>query len=117
MNLYVRGHWYALDFGPAQNDVLDADVLTEKVLAPLFGIEDLRNDQRIGFLSGLKGIKALQQEVDSGNYQAAFALFPVQMDQFFSFSDEARIMPPKTTWFEPKLLNGLVIYDLEIDSK
>jgi uncharacterized protein (DUF1015 family) len=117
MSLYVRGHWYALDFGSPQNDVLDADVLTNRVLAPLFGIEDLRNDQRIGFSSGLKGIKALQQEVDSGNYQAAFALFPVQMDQFFSFSDEARIMPPKTTWFEPKLLNGLVIYDLEIDSK
>lgn len=117
MSLYVRGYWYALDFGPPQNDVLDADVLTDRVLAPLFGIEDLRNDQRIGFSSGLKGIKALQQEVDSGNYQAAFALFPVQMDQFFSFSDEARIMPPKTTWFEPKLLNGLVIYDLEIESK
>ena len=116
MSLYVRGNWYALDFGPMQPDILDADVLTEKVLAPLFGIEDLRNDQRIGFLTGLKGIKALQQEVDSGVYQAAFALFPVQMEQFFSFSDEGKIMPPKTTWFEPKLLNGLVIYDLEIDS-
>jgi uncharacterized protein (DUF1015 family) len=117
MSLYVRGKWYTLDFGTAQSDVLDADVLTEKILAPLFGIEDLRNDQRIGFLSGLKGIKALQHEVDSGAYQAAFALFPVQMDQFFSFSDASRIMPPKTTWFEPKLLNGLVIYDLEIDSE
>jgi len=117
MSLYLRGNWYALDFGPAQHDLLDADVLTAKVLAPLFGIEDLRNDQRIGFLSGLKGIKALQQEVDNGVYQAAFALFPVQMGQFFSFSDEGKIMPPKTTWFEPKLLNGLVIYDLGIDSK
>ena len=117
MSLYVRGNWYTLDFGPMQPDLLDADVLTEKVLAPLFGIEDLRNDQRIGFLTGLKGIKALQQDVDSGVYQAAFALFPVQMEQFFSFSDEGKIMPPKTTWFEPKLLNGLVIYDLEIDSQ
>jgi uncharacterized protein (DUF1015 family) len=117
MSLYVRGNWYALDFGPAQAHVLDANLLTEKVLTPLLGIEDLRNDQRIGFLSGLKGIKALQQEVDNGAYQAAFALFPVQMEQFFSFSDEGKIMPPKTTWFEPKLLNGLVIYDLEIDSE
>jgi uncharacterized protein (DUF1015 family) len=117
MSLYVRGNWYALDFGPAQPDLLDADVLSEKVLAPIFGIKDLRNDQRIGFLSGLKGIKMLQQEVDNGAYQAAFALFPVQMEQFFSFSDEGRIMPPKTTWFEPKLLNGLVIYDLEIEEK
>lgn len=117
MSLYVRGNWYALDFGPEQADVLDANLLTDKVLAPLFGIEDLRNDQRIGFLSGLKGIKALQQEVDNGAYQAAFALFPVQMEQFFKFSDESRIMPPKTTWFEPKLLNGLVIYDLGIDSE
>ena len=115
MSLYVKGNWYALDFGPAKSDLLDADVLTREVLAPLFGIEDLRNDQRIGFLSGLKGVKMLQHEVDSGAYQAAFALFPVQMEQFFSFSDEGRIMPPKTTWFEPKLLNGLVIYDLEID--
>lgn len=115
MSLYVRGNWYALDFGPAQPDLLDADVLSEKVLAPIFGIKDLRNDQRIGFLSGLKGIKMLQQEVDSGTYQAAFALFPVQMEQFFSFSDKGKIMPPKTTWFEPKLLNSLVIYDLEID--
>jgi uncharacterized protein (DUF1015 family) len=117
MSMYVRGKWYALDFGSAQSDVLDANWLPVKVLAPLFGIEDLRNDQRIGFLTGLKGIKALQNEVDSGAYQAAFALFPVQMEQFFSFSDEMRIMPPKTTWFEPKLLNGLVIYDLEIKSE
>jgi uncharacterized protein (DUF1015 family) len=117
MSMYLGGNWFALDFGPTQSDLLDANLLTEKVLAPLFGIEDLRNDQRIGFLSGLKGIKALQKEVDNGAYQVAFALFPVQMDQFFSFSDEMRIMPPKTTWFEPKLLNGLVIYDLEIKSE
>ena len=117
MSMYLGGNWFALDFGPAQSDLLDANLLTEKVLAPLFGIEDLRNDQRIGFLSGLKGIKSLQKEVDNGAYQVAFALFPVQMEQFFSFSDEMRIMPPKTTWFEPKLLNGLVIYDLEIKSE
>jgi uncharacterized protein (DUF1015 family) len=117
MSMYLGGNWFALDFGPTQSDLLDANLLTEKVLAPLFGIEDLRNDQRIGFLSGLKGIKALQKEVDNGAYQVAFALFPVQMDQFFSFSDEMRIMPPKTTWFEPKLLNGLVIYDREIKSE
>ena len=117
MSMYLKGHWYTLDFGPKQAELLDADVLTERVLGPLFGIADLRNDQRIGFLSGLKGIKALKHEVDRGAYQIAFALFPVQMDQFFSFSDLGKIMPPKTTWFEPKLLNGLVIYDLEIDSK
>jgi len=114
--MYIEGKWYKLTPKPKTkiND-LDADTLSNKILKPVFGIKDLRHDDRIGFLSGKKGTEALTQAVDSGDYAVAFALFPVTFDQFFQFSDEGRIMPPKTTWFEPKLLNGLVIYDLEVD--
>jgi uncharacterized protein (DUF1015 family) len=82
------------------------------VLRPLFGIQDLRNDDRVGFMSGLKGVTELKRSVDRAEFDFAFGLFPVSMEQFFKFSDEGLMMPPKTTWFEPKLLNGLVIYDI-----
>lgn len=116
-SMYVDGAWYSLKLKHALinellSEKLDANVLTQRVLSPVFGIEDLRNDERIGFLSGLKGPSELKRLVDKGEYQIAFGLFPVRMEQFFSFSDQDRIMPPKTTWFEPKLLNGLVIYDI-----
>jgi uncharacterized protein (DUF1015 family) len=116
-SMYVDSAWYSLKLKHALiNDLLseklDANVLTQRILNPIFGIEDLRNDDRIGFLSGLKGPSELKRLVDKGEYQIAFGLFPVRMEQFFEFSDQGRIMPPKTTWFEPKLLNGLVIYDI-----
>ena len=121
-SMYAENRWYNLklkaeaqsdDFG----DKLDAILLTQRILKPLFGIEDLRNDERIGFSSGIKGAAELKRLVDKGDYQLAFGLFPVRMEQFFSFSDQGRIMPPKTTWFEPKLLNGLVVYDIYPDQR
>lgn len=117
-SMYMNGKWFKLNLKlAAQNnqlgDKLDANILTQRILAPLFEISDLRNDTRIGFLSGLKGPEEMKAQVDSRRYALALGLFPVSFQQFFSFSDQGKMMPPKTTWFEPKLLNGLVIYDLE----
>lgn len=117
ISMYIAGNWYSLKLKhDLQNvrleDRLDANILSQHILAPLFNIQDLRNDERIAFLSGLLGPDELKQHVDSGKYAIAFGLFPVSMEQFFSCSDQGKIMPPKTTWFEPKLLNGLVIYDI-----
>ncbi len=116
-SMYVNSSWYSLKLRPdkADSDLsnkLDANLLTHHILSPILGIKDLRNDDRIDFISGLKGVSELKRLVDKGDYQMAFGLFPVSMEQFFDFSDQGRIMPPKTTWFEPKLLNGLVIYDI-----
>jgi uncharacterized protein (DUF1015 family) len=117
ISMYIAGNWYSLKLKhDLQNirleDKLDANILSQHILSPLFNITDLRNDERIGFLSGLQGSDELKRLVDTGKYAAAFGLFPVSMEQFFSCSDQGKIMPPKTTWFEPKLLNGLVIYDI-----
>ena len=117
ISMYVKGTWYSLKLRHnLQNirleDKLDANILSQHILAPLFNIQDLRNDERIAFLSGLQGPDELKLQVDNGKYAIAFGLFPVSMEQFFSCSDQGKIMPPKTTWFEPKLLNGLVIYDI-----
>lgn len=116
-SMYTKSGWYSLKLREDNVDSdlsnkLDANLLTHHVLSPVFGISDLRNDERIDFMSGLKGTKELKRLVDKGDYQVAFGLYPVEMEQFFDFSDQGRIMPPKTTWFEPKLLNGLVIYDI-----
>ena len=116
-SMYVNYAWYSLKLRPdkADSDLsnkLDANLLTHHILSPILGIKDLRNDDRIEFISGLKGVSELKRLVDKGDYQMSFGLFPVSMEQFFDFSDQGRIMPPKTTWFEPKLLNGLVIYDI-----
>ena len=115
-SMYYRNVWYKLNFkqkhDPLAEEVLDANILTNYVLRPLFGIQDLRNDDRVGFMSGLKGVTELKRSVDRAEFDFAFGLFPVSMEQFFKFSDEGLMMPPKTTWFEPKLLNGLVIYDI-----
>ena len=117
ISMYTEGKWYSLKLrADRQNDQLedklDANLLSKHVLAPVFHIMDLRNDDRISFLSGLLGAEEMKRQVDKGAYAVAFGLFPVSMEQFFSFSDRGKIMPPKTTWFEPKLLNGLVIYDI-----
>lgn len=117
ISMYVHGKWYSLKLkSDRQNDQLedklDANLLSKHILGPIFGIKDLRNDDRVSFLSGLLGADELKRLVDKGTYEAAFGLFPVSMEQFFSFSDRGKMMPPKTTWFEPKLLNGLVIYDI-----
>lgn len=119
ISMYLEGNWYSLKLkhdrkNDQLTDKLDANILSKNILSPIFGIHDLRNDSRIDFISGLYGPEALKEKVDNKQAAIAFGLFPVSFEQFFAFSDQGKMMPPKTTWFEPKLLNGLVMYDLEI---
>jgi uncharacterized protein (DUF1015 family) len=116
--LYINQNWYSLE---AKEHIinneepvgsLDASILTNFILAPILNIHDLRTDKRIGFMSGIKGMEELKKEVDKGNYKAAFALYPVEMQQLKQIADTNNIMPPKTTWVEPKMRNALVIYNL-----
>lgn len=116
--LYIGGNWYSLTAkAGTYNDadpigVLDVTILSERVLAPLLNIVDLRKDKRIEFVGGLRGLGELKKRVDSGEMKAAFALYPVTMKQLIDIADSGEIMPPKTTWFEPKLRSGLVIHSL-----
>lgn len=116
--LYVDQAWYLLRLregnieGTDPAEHLDAALLTRFILSPILGIHDLKNDSRIGFLEGTRGPEALKRAVDSGKFRAAFGLVPVQMQELKAIADAGAIMPPKTTWVEPKLRNGLVIYPL-----
>ncbi len=118
-SLYLDGSWYELraKTSPASSGSpigdLDVTVLSEKVLGPLLGITDLRNDNRIDFVGGIRGLEELERLVDSGEMAAAFALYPVSMEQLLNIADAGEIMPPKTTWFEPKLRSGLFVHGLE----
>ncbi len=117
--MYLDGMWYSLTAKTGtynDNDpigVLDVTILTNEVLTPLFNIKDLRTDNRIDFVGGIRGLGELKKRVDSGEMAVAFALFPVSMDQLINIADSGKIMPPKTTWFEPKLRSGLVIHELD----
>ncbi len=117
--MYINHQWYSLTAKPGTyNDtdpigVLDVTILSEKILAPLFNIKDLRTDKRIDFVGGLRGLGELERRVDSGEMKVAFALYPVTMKQLVDIADTNNIMPPKTTWFEPKLRSGLVVHSLE----
>lgn len=117
--LYMKSGWYRLlakeGSWDTQDPVADLDVtiLSEQVLSPLLNITDLRKDNRIDFVGGIRGLEELEKRVDSGEMKAAFALYPVSMDQLLNIADAGEIMPPKTTWFEPKLRSGLFIHDLE----
>ncbi len=117
-SLYLDGKWYRLNAKAGTfNDkdpigVLDVTILSEKILSKHLDIKDLRTSKRIDFVGGIRGLSALQQRVDSGEMQLAFALFPVSMKQLIDIADSGNIMPPKTTWFEPKLRSGLVIHEL-----
>lgn len=119
MSLYLDGNWYALAARPGTyNDhdpigVLDVTILSEKVLSPILGIEDLRRDKRIDFVGGIRGLEELERRVNSGEMRAAFALYPVSMQQLIDIADTGNIMPPKTTWFEPKLRSGLFVHHLD----
>ncbi|MEI6263818.1 MAG: DUF1015 family protein [Sphingobacteriia bacterium] len=111
--LYLAGQWYCLiaKEGSYSNDpigVLDVSILQEKILAPILGIMDQRTDKRIDFVGGIRGLTALEQRVDSGEMAAAFSLYPVTIDQLFAIADSGNVMPPKSTWFEPKLRDGLI---------
>lgn len=110
--MYLSGKWYTLVAKPAiiKNDpigVLDVTILDENILNPLLGIKDVRTDKRIDFVGGIRGLKELQRRVDSGEMKVAFALYPVSLKQLMDIADSGKIMPPKSTWFEPKLRDGL----------
>ena len=115
-SMYLEGIWYSLTAKEGTfNDgdpigVLDVTILTNQILSPILDIQDLRRSKRIDFIGGIRGLGELVKRVDSGEMKVAFALYPVSMDQLFSIADSGNIMPPKTTWFEPKLRSGLVIH-------
>ncbi len=118
-SMYLAGNWYALTAKPGTYDdkdpigVLDVTILSNHVLEDILGIKDLRTDKRIDFVGGLRGLEELKRRVDSGEMKVAFALHPVSMHQLINIADTGNIMPPKTTWFEPKLRSGMVIHSLE----
>lgn len=118
-SLYLDGRWYSLTARPGTYDdndpigVLDVTVSSDKILNEILGIKDLRSDKRIDFVGGIRGLGELKRRVDSGEMAMALALYPVTMKQLMDIADSGNIMPPKTTWFEPKLRSGLVIHKLE----
>ncbi len=105
--MYLAGEWHTITTGAA-SDALDVDVLETSVLQPLLGIGDIRTDKRIDFVGGIRGTKELEKLVDSGQYAVAFSLHPVSVNDLMRISDAGGIMPPKSTWFEPKLRDGLL---------
>jgi uncharacterized protein (DUF1015 family) len=118
-SMYIGGKWYSLTAKPGTyNDsnpigCLDVTVLSDSVLGPVLDITDLRNSKRIDFVGGIRGLGELKRRVDNGEMKVAFALYPVSMQQLMDIADSGNIMPPKTTWFEPKLRSGLVIHSIE----
>ncbi|MDR1645063.1 MAG: DUF1015 domain-containing protein [Tannerellaceae bacterium] len=117
-SLYLGDAWYSLTAKPGTYDdndpigVLDVTLSSRLILDEILGIKDLRSDKRIDFVGGIRGLDELKRRVDSGEMQAALALYPVSMKQLIDIADSGNIMPPKTTWFEPKLRSGLVIHKL-----
>jgi uncharacterized protein (DUF1015 family) len=118
-SMYLGGRWFSLSARPGTYDdhdpigCLDVTVLSDLLLDPLLNITDLRKSKRIDFVGGIRGLKELSDRVDSGEMAVAFALYPVTMKQLIDIADNGMIMPPKTTWFEPKLRSGLVIHSLD----
>ena len=118
-SMYLEGVWYSLTAKPGRyndNDpigVLDVTILSNLVLDKILGIKDLRTSNRIDFVGGIRGLGELSRRVDSGEMKVAFALYPVSMQQLINIADTGNIMPPKTTWFEPKLRSGLAIHSLD----
>ena len=117
--MYIDGEWYSLTAKQGTYDdkdpigVLDVTVLSNLVLDKILGISDLRTSKRIDFVGGIRGLGELKRRVDSGEMKVAFALYPVSMQQLIDIADTGNIMPPKTTWFEPKLRSGVVIHSFE----
>ncbi len=113
--MYLGGSWYHLEakensFPKDPIGILDVSILQENILSPILGIQDQRTDNRIDFVGGIRGLKELEKRVDSGLMKVAFSLYPVSMDQLFDIADSGQIMPPKSTWFEPKLRDGLLTH-------
>ena len=117
-SLYLDKHWFALTAKDGTYDdgdpigVLDVDISSRLILGEILGIKDLRSDKRIDFVGGLRGLEELKRRVDSGEMRMALALYPVSMKQIIDIADSGKIMPPKATWFEPKLRSGLIIHKL-----
>ena len=120
-SLYLQGHWYKLTTRAGRyNDadpigVLDVDISSRLILDKLLGIKDLRSDKRIDFVGGLRGLSELKRRVDSGEMSRALARYPVTMKQIMDVADSGKIMPPKATWFEPKLRSGLIIHKIGLN--
>lgn len=116
VGLYLGGSWRTFVLpsfsGASPLENLDCNILQEKVLTPLLGIGDPRTDQRIDFVGGIRGTRELEKRVDAGEAAVAFAMFPVSVADLFAVSDAGEIMPPKSTWFEPKLRDGLLIHEI-----
>ena len=103
----------ALEFGDDVVQSLDVSILQNMVLTPILGIVDVREDERIDFVGGIRGTQELERLVDSGDYDVAFALYPPSMEELLAVADAGKIMPPKSTWFEPKLRSGLFVHLLD----
>jgi uncharacterized protein (DUF1015 family) len=115
--MYLAGRWHTLTplVAPDERDAirsLDVSVLQDRLLEPILGIADVRTDKRVDFVGGARGTGALEQHVDSGRFAVAFSLFPVSVSDLMAVSDAGEIMPPKSTWFEPKLRDGLLIHEI-----
>jgi uncharacterized protein (DUF1015 family) len=117
-SLYLSGEWYSLTAKPGTYDdndpigQLDVTVSSKLILDEILGIKDLRSDKRIDFVGGIRGLGELKKRVDSGEMKVALALYPVSMKQLISIADSGNIMPPKATWFEPKLRSGFIVHKL-----
>ncbi len=117
-SMYLNGQWYKLEIHPDKipsNDPvasLDVSLLTDQILKPILGIEDLRRDKRIDFVGGIRGLSGLEKRVNTGEMTVAFALYPTSMQALMAVADAEQVMPPKSTWFEPKLADGIVSHQL-----
>jgi uncharacterized protein (DUF1015 family) len=116
--MYLDGKWYGLQLSPATTQpagivsALDVSILQDRLLDPILGIKDVRTDKRVDFIGGLRGTKELERLVDEGKAAVAFSLFPTTVSELLMVSDANEIMPPKSTWFEPKLRDGLLIHTI-----
>lgn len=118
ISMYLNGKWYSLRFNvayfrePDAAERLDVERLQQFILGPILGISDPRTDERLGFVGGRRGVSELESLVDSGNARVAFSMYPTSMDDLILISDRGEIMPPKSTWFEPKLRDGLIVHSI-----
>jgi uncharacterized protein (DUF1015 family) len=119
IGLYIANHWYCMTAKPHLLDIsdpvesLDVAILQNKVLAPLLGVDDPRTSKRVDFVGGIRGLVELEKRVNSGEMQVAFAMYPTSVEELMSIADAGQIMPPKSTWFEPKLRDGLFVHFLD----
>jgi uncharacterized protein (DUF1015 family) len=115
LGMYINKQWYKLTakqetYTLDPIGILDVTILQNNILLPIFGIADQRTDKRIDFVGGIRGLEELEKRVDSGEMKIAFSLYPVSIQQLFDISDSGNVMPPKSTWFEPKLRDGLLTH-------